>query len=168
MTIEEITSLLQSQLASTIQSDALPNGVNAHDVANVASQSVVSTLGQQINAGDFGSISEMFSGRETAPDHSSIEGFQSTLTDGLRDKLGLDSSAINGIISQIGPAVMNAFNGKASSEGFDIHQIISQFQGGGIGNMIQDFIGDSTSGSGGSKSPVSGILSLIKGIFGRK
>lgn len=166
MNITDIVSELNQNISGNLSSDQLPQGLESHQVASVASESVLSSLMSQAGSGNLSNIMEMFSGSETSADHSSIAEMSPVVAQQLSSKLGIDSNMASGIVSQIMPMIMNTFNNKAGSGGFDVQSIVSQFQNGGIGDAIQDLIGG---GKGNSTNPgAGGILNMIKGLFGGK
>jgi hypothetical protein len=165
MNLQDILSGLQTGIAEQSHNLNLPEGINASNITEIASSTVMSQLTSQAGSGNFSGIIEMFSGSETSADNPIMQQLSPALIENLSSKLGIDGAAASGIAGQLLPQVMNIFNDKVKGGEFDLQSIIGQFQNGGIGDMIQNFLADQGSKTGSNTG--GGFLDVIKGLFGK-
>jgi uncharacterized protein YidB (DUF937 family) len=165
MNLQDILNGLQTGIAEHSQNLNLPEGINASNITEIASSTVMSQLTSQAGSGNFSSILEMFSGSETTADSPVLQQLSPALVENLSQKLGIDGGTASGIAGQLLPKIMNLFNDKVNGGGFDLQSIIGQFQNGGIGDLIQNFISDQGSKTGGNAA--GGFMDVIKGLFGK-
>lgn len=174
--LDNLLDMVKGNLGDFLQNQeqggAIASQANPNEIADVAGQTILSKLGGMANGGDFSGIMEMFSGQETPADHPLASNLQGDVAENLMKKLGLNSNVASSISSMIIPFIMNMFNKKVQNNGgFDISSIISQFTGGGnansggggIGDLIQGFLGgdENKSNAGGG-----GLFDKLKGLFG--
>lgn len=159
--LDQILQGLQNNIGRQLSDIQLPEGVQQNDVAQTAGSSIIDALKAQAGSGSLDGIMEMFSGNET-PDNSPVMNSVSPeIISNLTNKLGIDPELAQNIVSKILPSAMNMFNKDVQSGNFDISSLISQFQNGGIGDIIENFTGGDKNSSGG------GIFNIIKGFFGK-
>lgn len=159
--LDQILQGLQSNIGNQLSDIQLPEGVQQNDVVQTASSSIIDTLKAQAGSGSLDGILEMFSGNET-PDNSPVMNSVSPeIISNLTNKLGIDPELAQNIVSKILPSAMNLFNKDVQNGNFDISSLISQFQGGGINDIIENFTGGEKNNSAG------GIFNIIKGFFGK-
>lgn len=166
---QDILGAIKTQIGNSLESTNLPSGIDSNTIANTAGESILASLQGQVKNGDSSSIMEMFSGSETAADHPSIAGLSPDLVSQLSSKLGLDTNTASSIVSNILPGIMNTFNNKINSGNLDISGIISQFQNGNIGDMVQGFFNNQTdtNTNQNSANKSGGILGILKGLFSK-
>jgi uncharacterized protein YidB (DUF937 family) len=168
---DQLFDTFKSNISNTLAGDENLNGTDHQEVATEASSSIIDSLKNLTQNGDFSAVQEMFSGQETQAGAMASSPLSSNLIQNLMQKFGLDSNAASGLVSKIIPSVMNHFNknvGDAQqSGGFDINSIISSFTGGNASGGISDLISKFTGGgnSNTTQNTGGGILDTIKSLF---
>lgn len=130
-----------------------------------------SLLQKQAKSGNLDAVKEMFSGSETSPDSPVINNLSGDLSQGLMEKLGIDSQQAMSMAAAALPMLLNFFNKKvndAPQANEDIMSSIAKsLQGNGTGGGLEDIMG-SLLGSGGNKGggmDLGGLMDLGKGLF---
>lgn len=130
-----------------------------------------SLLQKQANSGNVDAVKEMFSGRETSPNSPVVNSLSGDLSQGLMDKLGIDSKQAMSMAATALPLLLNFFNKKvndAPQANEDIMSSIAKsLQGGGNGGGLESIMG-SLLGGGGNKGggmDLGGLMDLGKGLF---
>lgn len=134
--------------------------------AGVIKEQVMLSLQEQVKSGDLGALSEMFSGKDTDPNNSAVKNLEGNVSQGLMDRLGIDSGTAMKMATVAIPLLMNMFNKKvndAPQDNSDIMSSIAKSLQGGQGGSA-DILG-SLLGGGSSKGGLGGLMDLGKGLF---
>jgi hypothetical protein len=148
------------------------SGTNASPGTASAIEDIFGSLLQkQANSGNVEAVKEMFSGRETSPNSPVVNSLSGDLSQGLMDKLGIDSKQAMSMAATALPLLLNFFNKKvndAPQANEDIMSSIAKsLQGGGNGGGLESIMG-SLLGGGGNKGggmDLGGLMDLGKGLF---
>lgn len=136
--------------------------------AGVIKEQVTLSLKDQVMSGDLGTLSEMFSGKDTSTASSAAKNLEGNVSQSLMDKLGIDSATAMKMATVAIPLLMNMFNKKVNDAPQDNGDIMSSIakslQGGGGGSA--DILG-SLLGGGSDKggSGLGGLMDIGKSLF---
>ncbi len=176
---EQLMNMAQQHLGGNMGShpDLQQAGVNPQDVAGVASESIMQSLNQQVQSGDYSSVQEMLSGMDTSPDSPAVNGLMPGVTSQLSNRLGLSPGVAQTIAMMAIPLILNMLNGRVNQSrqgGNDIGGMLGGLMGGGGGNAnsgggIGGLLG-SVLGGGGNAAPQrstgGSAQDILGGIFG--
>ena len=174
--LEQLMSLAQSQLGS--QFDNNPQlqqlGVNPQQAAGVVSESVMESLMQQLQSGDFSGVQEMLSGQDTTPDNPAVNGLMPNVASQLGSKLNLSPGTAQMIASIAIPLIMNMLNGRvnqAQQGGMDIGGLLGGLMGGGQqsagGGLLGSVLGGMMGGGGApAQQPARNGQDMLGSILG--
>ena len=172
---EQLMQMAQSHLGGNMGShpELRQAGVDPQQVAGVASESILQSLNQQVQAGDYSSVQEMLSGMDTSPDSPAVNGLMPNVTSQLSNRLGLSPGAAQAIAAIAIPLIMNMLNNRVNQSrqgGTDIGGLLGGLLGGGntggggLGGLLGSVLG------GGQATPqrsTSGSAQdMLGGIFG--
>ncbi|MCC6817978.1 MAG: hypothetical protein IT245_03685 [Bacteroidia bacterium] len=137
---ENLLKLVQENAGDAIiNNPSVPNERN-DEAVGLASEGIMDHLKQLGSGGGLNSIMDMFKGGNVSsnPEIANIAG---GVAGKLMDKLGLDASQAQGIVSKLVPQVMEKFVNKTNDpndNSFDLQDIISSVSGngGGIGDIL--------------------------------
>lgn len=113
----------------------------------------------------------MFSGRETAPTSPVVNNLKGEHSQGLADKLGIDSKQAMSMAAVALPLLINFFNKKvndAPQANYDlISSIVKSIQGDGNGGGLESIMGSLLGGRGNKASgmDLGGLMDLGKGFY---
>lgn len=129
-----------------------------------------SLLDKQAKSGNLEPVKEMFSGKETPANSPVVNNLSGDLSQGIADKLGIDSKQAMSIAAAALPLLMNFFNKKVNDAPQDNDDIMSSIakslQGNGNGGGIQDIVGSLLGGDKkGGGMDLGGLMDLGKGLF---
>lgn len=160
------------QMADGPLQDALAkSGTNASPGAASAIEEVLGSLLQkQAKSGNTEAVKEMFSGRETAPTSPVVNNLKGDLSQGLADRLGIDSKQAMAMAAVALPLLINFFNKKvndAPQANDDImSSIVKSIQGDGNGGGLESIMGSLLGGGNkGGGMDLGGLMDLGKGLF---
>lgn len=138
--------------------------------ANAIEDVFGSLLQKQAQSGKMDAVMEMFSGKETSPNSPVVNNLSGDLSQGLMEKLGIDSKQAMAMAATALPLLMNFFNKKvndAPQANEDIMSSIAKsLQGGGNGGGLEDILGSLLGGGNkGGGMDLGGLMDLGKGLF---
>jgi uncharacterized protein YidB (DUF937 family) len=152
--------------------DALArSGTNASPGTASAIEDVFGSLLQkQAKSGNLDAVKEMFSGKETAPNSPVVNNLSGDFSQGLMEKLGIDSQQAMTMAAAALPLLMNLFNKKvndAPQANEDIMSTIAKsLQGEGNGGGLESIMGSLLGGGNkGAGMDLGGLMDLGKGLF---
>lgn len=154
-----------------LQEALAKSGTNATpSTANAIEEVLGSLLQKQAKSGNTEAVKEMFSGRETSPASPVINNLSGDLSQGLMEKLGIDSQQAMNMAAAALPLLMNFFNQKVNDAPQDNEDIMSSIvksvQGNGSGGGLESIMGSLL--SGGNKEggmDLGGLMDFGKGLF---
>lgn len=146
------------------------NQENPSKTASALEDSLGSILQKKVASGDTSALQEMFSGKETAPGSSAIQGLQGDVISDLIGKLGISKEQAAGIVSAALPMIMNYFNNRvndAPQDNSDImSSVISSLKGDqgklNAGELLGSLMGG---GKGNGGMDLGGLMDMGKGLF---
>lgn len=130
-----------------------------------------SLIDKQAKSGNLEPVKEMFSGKETPASSPVVNNLSGDFTQGIADKLGIDSKQAMAMAAAALPLLMNFFNKKVNDAPQDNEDIMSSIakslQGGGNGIGLESIMGSLLGGSGskGGGMDLGGLMDLGKGLF---
>lgn len=154
-----------------LQEALAKSGANANPGAAGAIEEVLGSLIQkQAKSGNLDAVMEMFSGKETSPNSPVVNNLSGDLSQGLMEKLGIDSKQAMAMAATALPLLMNFFNKKvndAPQANEDIMSSIAKsLQGGGNGGGLESIMGSLLGGGNkGGGMDLGGLMDLGKGLF---
>jgi hypothetical protein len=126
-------------------------------------------LQKQAKSGNTAAVKEMFSGKETSPNSPIVKNLSEDLSQGLMDKLGIDSKQAMTMAMAALPLLMNFFNKKINDSPQDNNDIMSSITRslqGNNGTGLEDIMGSLLGGKGKSGGlDLGGLMDLGKGLF---
>lgn len=154
-----------------LQEALAKSGTNASPGAAGAIEDVLGSLLQkQAKSGNLDGVMEMFSGKETSPNSPVVNNLSGDLSQGLMEKLGIDSKQAMAMATTALPLLLNFFNKKvndAPQANEDIMSSIAKsLQGGGNGGGLESIMGSLLGGGNkGGGMDIGGLMDLGKGLF---
>lgn len=152
--------------------DALArSGTNAGPgTASAIEEIFGSLLEKRAKSGNTEAVKEMFSGRETTPTSPVVNNLKGDLSQGLADRLGIDSKQAMAMAAVALPLLINFFNKKvndAPQANDDImSSIVKAIQGEGNGGGLESIMGSLLGGGNkGGGMDLGGLMDLGKGLF---
>jgi hypothetical protein len=163
--LENLTNLVKEQAGDAIiNNPAIPNEQNDNAI-QAASGSITEVLQEKVSSGNFGDLSQLFSGSDLA--NNPIVAKIKDVFAGKLGNMGVDGTAANGAAAGIIPGLIEKFvkrTNDPNDKGFDLQSMLKQFAGPDgkfdMGDVMNIFKGNS--GSGG------GIGGMLGGMFGKK
>ncbi|MBK7029075.1 MAG: hypothetical protein IPH45_07625 [Bacteroidales bacterium] len=144
--LENLLQLVKENAGEAIiNNPVIPNEKN-DEAISTASNSIFSSLQEQVQSGGLDSITGLFSGGSSASGNL-VNGISGKAVGDLMNKFGIDSGAATQIASQLIPTVMNKLVSKTNDpndSSFDLQGILGSLTGGKSG----------------------GLMDTVKGIFG--
>lgn len=156
--LDQILNSEHNQLFDVVKNFSGVSDDQNEAATTVVKDTIVSSLTQQAQSGDFSGIMEMFSGNQTDLNSPAASGLSSNIVQNLVSKLGISQGNAASLVQQILPVVMNMFNSKASTaqnSGLDIGNLIGQFMGGNQSNSnfdVTSVLSMFTNNSGGGQN----------------
>ncbi|MHA7128348.1 DUF937 domain-containing protein [Algoriphagus namhaensis] len=145
------------------------NQPNPDATAGALEDSLGSILKKKVASGDTSALMEMFSGSETNPGSSVIQGLQGDVVSDLIGKLGISKEQAMSIAAAALPMIMNFFNKRvndAPQDNSDImSSVISALQGGKGKVDPSDLVGSLLGGNSGGGMDLGGLMNMGKGLF---
>ncbi|OOG71116.1 DUF937 domain-containing protein [Algoriphagus sp. A40] len=139
------------------------------DSAVAVKESFLEVIQNQASSGNFEGVMEMFSGNETLPDSPAVNHMTGDLTNGLSQKLGIDSQKAMSIAAAALPMLLNLFNKQvndAPQANEDIMNSVVKSMKGGGGSGLDDLLGSVFGGDKGKGGfDLGGIIDIGKGLF---
>lgn len=154
-----------------LQEALAKSGTNAGPGAASAIEEVLgSLLEKKAKSGNTDAVKEMFSGRETPSSSPVVNNLSGDLSEGLMEKLGIDSKQAMALAATALPLLMNFFNKKVNDAPQDNEDIMSSIakslQGGGNGGGLESIMGSLLGGDKkGGGMDLGGLMDLGKGLF---
>lgn len=144
------------------------SGGNPQSAAAVK-ESFMEVIQSQASSGNFEGIMEMFSGKETSSDSPAVSHLTGDLTNGLSQKLGIDSQKAMSIAAAALPMLLNLFNKQvndAPQPNEDIMNSVVKSMKGDGGSGLDDLLGSVFGGGQGKGGlDLGGIIDIGKGLF---
>lgn len=111
-------------------------------------ETFLEVIQKQVSSGNFDGVREMFSGKETDPESSTVQYLKSDLTSGLVEKLGIDQQKALSLASVALPFLLNLFNKKVNDAPQSNEEIagsvvdsIKEGPGSGLGSVLSSVFG---------------------------
>lgn len=154
-----------------LQEALAKSGTNAGPGAASAIEDIMGSLLQnQAKSGNTEAVKEMFSGRETPANSAVVNNLSGDLSQGLMEKLGIDSQQAMGMAAAALPLLMNFFNKKVNDAPQDNEDIMSSIAkslqgeggGGGLESIMGSLLGGGNKGDG---FDLGGLMNMGKGLF---
>ena len=144
------------------------SGGNPQSAAAVK-ESFMEVIQSQASSGNFEGIMEMFAGKETSSDSPAVSHLTGDLTNGLSQKLGIDSQKAMSIAAAALPMLLNLFNKQvndAPQPNEDIMNSVVKSMKGDGGSGLDDLLGSVFGGGQGKGGlDLGGIIDIGKGLF---
>ncbi|MEN2282475.1 hypothetical protein AAGF08_10080 [Algoriphagus sp. SE2] len=145
------------------------NQSNPKSSATALKETIFSSLQKQVASGNLEGVKEMFSGNETSPSAPVINQLQSSVSEGLIDKLGISKEQALSIAAAALPMVLNFFNKRVNDAPQDNQDIMSSvaaaLQGGSGKVNPTDLLGSLMGGGKNGGMDLGGLMDLGKGLF---
>jgi hypothetical protein len=176
---EQLLQLAQNHIGESINGQSDVPQEQQGNVVNTTSESIVSTIMEQVGGGNMSGVMEMLSGKETQAGSPAVNSIAENVITSLMTKNGLSQSAAASIAQTAIPAVMNMLNGKINnaqaSGGMDIAGMLGGLTGGGhsaggasdlIGGLLNNFMGgDKKEEGAGESNPQSAITNILSNLL---
>ncbi|HEX8333720.1 MAG TPA: DUF937 domain-containing protein [Segetibacter sp.] len=159
--LENLRDLVkQNSGEAIINNPAIPNEKN-DEAVDLASNSIVSGLKNEVSQGNLSDLMSMFNGGEQAATQSAVaQNIQGGFVESLVRKFGLDQGKASGIAGMLIPLVLKKFVNKTNDpndKSFDLQDIIGSLTAGGASIGGKDILGSGTENDG-------GIIGKVKGL----
>lgn len=154
-----------------LQEALAKSGTNAGPGTASAIEDVLGSLLQKkAKSGNTDAVKEMFSGRETPSSSPVVNNLSGDLSEGLMEKLGIDSKQAMAMAATALPLLMNFFNKKVNDAPQDNEDIMSSIakslqgegNGGGLESIMGSLLGGGDKGGG---LDLGGLMNMGKGLF---
>lgn len=154
-----------------LQEALAKSGNNARPGTASAIEDVFGSLLQKkAKSGNTDAVKEMFSGRETPSSSPVVNNLSGDLSEGLMEKLGIDSKQAMAIAATALPLLMNFFNKKVNDAPQDNEDIMSSIakslqgegNGGGLESIMGSLLGGGDKGGG---LDLVGLMNMGKSLF---
>lgn len=137
---DQLTELVQQYgNEAVVKNNAVPNEMN-EDVMKEASSSILSGLQNMASEGGIEQLASLFQGNNASDtSNPAVQNLINQVTGNLGAKFGMDSSAANGVASNLIPQVLGALVGKAKDpnvKGFDVSDLVSSISGGNNSGLM--------------------------------
>ncbi len=130
MLTDELINLSKEPLSNAFNGMPGFENVDMNDLTGAAGKSVIDAVMQQLQSGNFNSLLEMFSGKNTMENHESVNELQNPVASDLKNQFGFSQQTAQQLAMLAIPILLNLFNQKVSdsqNSGFNINELIRQF-----------------------------------------
>lgn len=151
--IDQLIKLVQDNAGDAIiNNQAIPNQHNKAAIEDVATQ-MFSGLQDQVKQGNLAQLTSMFKngGVSSLASNPIVTQLISKVAGSLASKFGVSPQSAQQIASSILPTVISKFVSKTNDpndKDFDLQDIVKNFGGGNIGDLLGQFGGGSGKGGG--------------------
>ncbi|MFN0275270.1 MAG: hypothetical protein ACKVPJ_05970 [Chitinophagales bacterium] len=162
--LEQLLKLAQENLAGLSHNIPDAQKIEPDKMNGITSQTIISTIMQQMKGGNLDVVKELFSGNHTADDATIVNSLKTPVAENLMSKLGLSKNSAQQLALMAIPIVMNMLNGRvknAQNSGLNVNDMLNQLNnksGGGLVNSIMSMFG------GGNKN-MKIINQLLNGLM---
>lgn len=172
---DQILQMATSEIKNQLTDHSEISQDTVEKVSSTASQSIFSTITEQLSSGNFEGITEMLNGKDTTNSAPATQSITNPLVSSLVEKTGLNEDLAKKIATIAVPRVMNMLNsnvnGTKQAENIDISSMMSNILGsneqesGGLGGMLSSFLNNSSDKNNKPETSGQDILGSILGNF---